>query len=200
VEEQRPRSHRSWVTHNILLQLTSNNRLDNIKQLELWAGFPKDLQPPPTDGSTSTSLHLLQIILIVGSVFIGASLILLGFVIFLRKRKKKVMQKTDVEKSPSVKKDVKQPVVPVECDAEEEMTTFVPTTTRGYSSWTLRHRPHVVIPYSEIALKNKIGSGSFGTVYRAKWREATVAVKVLHDRQIQGSSLDILKGEARVMW
>ncbi|KAG6680341.1 hypothetical protein I3842_13G036600 [Carya illinoinensis] len=37
----------------------------------------------------------------------------------------------------------------------------------------------LVIPWSELVLKEKIGKGSFGTVYYASWRSSDVAVKIL---------------------
>jgi serine/threonine-protein kinase CTR1 len=39
------------------------------------------------------------------------------------------------------------------------------------------------IPWSELILKENIGTGSFGTVLRADWRGSDVAVKIL---KVQG--------------
>jgi len=36
------------------------------------------------------------------------------------------------------------------------------------------------ITYSDLRFQKQIGEGSFGRVYLAKWRETTVAVKLLH--------------------
>ena len=35
------------------------------------------------------------------------------------------------------------------------------------------------VAYSDLNVQDQIGEGSFGRVYLAKWRETTVAVKVL---------------------
>jgi len=37
----------------------------------------------------------------------------------------------------------------------------------------------LIIPWSELVLKEKIGAGSFGTVHRADWNGSDVAVKIL---------------------
>ena len=36
------------------------------------------------------------------------------------------------------------------------------------------------ITYADLRFQKQIGEGSFGRVYLAKWRETTVAVKLLH--------------------
>lgn len=38
------------------------------------------------------------------------------------------------------------------------------------------------LQWDELAIERAIGRGSFGAVYRARWQETTVAVKVLIDR------------------
>ncbi|XP_047337004.1 serine/threonine-protein kinase CTR1 [Impatiens glandulifera] len=41
---------------------------------------------------------------------------------------------------------------------------------------------HFDIPWSDIILKEKIGAGSFGTVYRGYWHDCEVAVKILMEK------------------
>lgn len=40
-------------------------------------------------------------------------------------------------------------------------------------------RPCFEIDYAELVMEKKIGEGGFGLIYQARWRETTVAVKVL---------------------
>lgn len=42
------------------------------------------------------------------------------------------------------------------------------------------------LQWSELEIERKVGRGSFGVVYRARWQETPVAVKVLVDRGAQG--------------
>ena len=42
------------------------------------------------------------------------------------------------------------------------------------------------MPFSELQFSRVIGEGSFGRVYLGKWRETTVAIKILN---AQGGSL-----------
>ncbi|KAI7839821.1 hypothetical protein COHA_006442 [Chlorella ohadii] len=48
------------------------------------------------------------------------------------------------------------------------------------------------VPYTELTLQQSIGAGSFGKVYKAKWHETLVAVKVLLDLEnVNDSSLTL---------
>lgn len=44
--------------------------------------------------------------------------------------------------------------------------------------WMLGH-PFLQVNWGDLEVQKQIGEGSFGRVYLAKWRETTVAVKVL---------------------
>eukprot|EP01125_Pyxidicula_operculata_P022466 TRINITY_DN91_c2_g1_i2.p1 TRINITY_DN91_c2_g1~~TRINITY_DN91_c2_g1_i2.p1 ORF type:complete len:849 (-),score=203.77 TRINITY_DN91_c2_g1_i2:474-3020(-) len=41
--------------------------------------------------------------------------------------------------------------------------------------------PNVIIPFSQITMKELVGRGSFGSVYRAYWKHTEVAVKKIHE-------------------
>ena len=43
------------------------------------------------------------------------------------------------------------------------------------------------LQWSELEIERKVGRGSFGVVYRARWQETPVAVKVLVDRGALGT-------------
>ncbi|XP_020958557.1 serine/threonine-protein kinase EDR1-like [Arachis ipaensis] len=51
------------------------------------------------------------------------------------------------------------------------------------------------IPLEEITLAERIGLGSYGEVYRGKWRGTEVAVKRFLDQDISGESLEEFKSE-----
>ena len=63
-------------------------------------------------------------------------------------------------------------------------TTLRPTGSGVSELWT--------VDYRELDVQKQIGEGSFGKVHLAKWRETTVAVKVLAPLAggVQGSGLD----------
>ena len=44
------------------------------------------------------------------------------------------------------------------------------------------------ISYDEIMMEQELGRGTFGVVYKGKWRDIPVAVKVLRSHMILGSS------------
>lgn len=39
------------------------------------------------------------------------------------------------------------------------------------------------IPWAELELKNVIGEGAYGTVYKGRWRGTPVAVKVINSTE-----------------
>ena len=63
-------------------------------------------------------------------------------------------------------------------------------STRGLHHWE--------IPFSQISMDNKIGSGTFGTVYRGKWH-GTVAVKVLNVKNPSEDDMQSFKNEVGVL-
>eukprot|EP01105_Mastigella_eilhardi_P004554 TRINITY_DN1607_c0_g1_i2.p1 TRINITY_DN1607_c0_g1~~TRINITY_DN1607_c0_g1_i2.p1 ORF type:complete len:422 (-),score=73.77 TRINITY_DN1607_c0_g1_i2:556-1821(-) len=69
------------------------------------------------------------------------------------------------------------------------LTTTTPTGTKY--EWE--------IPYSEIKFGKKIGEGTFGVVFRASWRGAEVAVKVLKNVEADAHLLDDFKQEISLM-
>ncbi|XP_011032806.1 PREDICTED: serine/threonine-protein kinase CTR1-like isoform X1 [Populus euphratica] len=57
----------------------------------------------------------------------------------------------------------------------------------------------LVVPWSELLLKNKIGSGSFGTVYHADWRGSDVAVKILEEQEFHAERFEEFLSEVAIM-
>ena len=47
------------------------------------------------------------------------------------------------------------------------------------------------ITYADLRFQKQIGEGSFGRVYLAKWRETTVAVKLLHRQAAEHQDDDL---------
>jgi predicted Ser/Thr protein kinase len=40
-------------------------------------------------------------------------------------------------------------------------------------------KPDFEIDFNELTIEKRIGEGGFGIIYKARWRESTIAVKVL---------------------
>ncbi|KAJ1699653.1 hypothetical protein LUZ63_008165 [Rhynchospora breviuscula] len=57
----------------------------------------------------------------------------------------------------------------------------------------------LIIPWSELALKEKIGAGSFGTVHRADWHGSDVAVKILMEQDLHPERLKEFLREVAIM-
>ncbi|KAK3228438.1 hypothetical protein Dsin_000319 [Dipteronia sinensis] len=55
------------------------------------------------------------------------------------------------------------------------------------------------IPWSELIIKDRIGRGSFGTVHRAKWQNADVAVKVLEEQEFHAHRFEEFLREVAIM-
>ncbi|KAJ6900767.1 hypothetical protein NC652_026769 [Populus alba x Populus x berolinensis] len=55
------------------------------------------------------------------------------------------------------------------------------------------------VPWSELLLKKKIGSGSFGTVYHADWRGSDVAVKILEEQEFHTERFEEFLSEVSMM-
>ncbi|KAG0533226.1 hypothetical protein BDA96_04G174700 [Sorghum bicolor] len=57
----------------------------------------------------------------------------------------------------------------------------------------------LIIPWSELVLKEKIGAGSFGTVHRADWNDSDVAVKILMEQDFHPERLKEFLREVAIM-
>ncbi|KAJ3698506.1 hypothetical protein LUZ61_002211 [Rhynchospora tenuis] len=55
------------------------------------------------------------------------------------------------------------------------------------------------ISWDELELKERVGAGSFGTVYRAEWHGSDVAVKVLMDQDIRDDQMKEFLREVSIM-
>ncbi|KAK7345413.1 hypothetical protein VNO77_16017 [Canavalia gladiata] len=55
------------------------------------------------------------------------------------------------------------------------------------------------IPWSDLVLKEKIGSGSFGTVHRAEWNGSDVAVKILMEQDYHAERFNEFLREVAIM-
>ncbi|XAR52284.1 Non-specific serine/threonine protein kinase, partial [Bertholletia excelsa] len=55
------------------------------------------------------------------------------------------------------------------------------------------------IPWSELVLREKIGSGSFGTVHRAEWRGSDVAIKILMEQDLHAERFKEFITEVAIM-
>lgn len=55
------------------------------------------------------------------------------------------------------------------------------------------------IPWSDLVLKERIGSGSFGTVHRADWHGSEVAVKILMDQDFHPERIKEFLSEVAIM-
>ncbi|KAA8539185.1 hypothetical protein F0562_025877 [Nyssa sinensis] len=58
---------------------------------------------------------------------------------------------------------------------------------------------NLVIPWSDLVLKEKIGEGSFGIVQRAKWRGFDVAVKILMEQHFLAERFEEFLREVAIM-
>ncbi|KAJ1288982.1 hypothetical protein BS78_02G130700 [Paspalum vaginatum] len=57
----------------------------------------------------------------------------------------------------------------------------------------------LIIPWSELVLKEKIGAGSFGTVHRADWHGSDVAVKILMEQDFHPEHFREFMREVAIM-
>ncbi|KAK3132638.1 hypothetical protein QOZ80_6AG0525500 [Eleusine coracana subsp. coracana] len=57
----------------------------------------------------------------------------------------------------------------------------------------------LIIPWSELVLKEKIGAGSFGTVHRADWHGSDVAVKILMEQDFHPERFREFMREVAIM-
>lgn len=57
----------------------------------------------------------------------------------------------------------------------------------------------LLIPWSELVVREKIGAGSFGTVHRADWNGSDVAVKILMDQDLHPERLKEFLREVAIM-
>ncbi len=82
----------------------------------------------------------------------------------------------------------------------------IPKTTATSSTTTQNKKPSapsqsfsdLIIKYSDITLGDKIGSGGFGQVFKAKWNYHDVAVKILHMKNMSDESEAEFKQETEI--
>ena len=66
-------------------------------------------------------------------------------------------------------------------------------------TYSLTGDDSLVIPYEKLTKMREVGAGSFGTVFAAEYRASTVAVKVLHDRELAKEVISSFMSEAQIM-
>ncbi|XP_068658828.1 serine/threonine-protein kinase CTR1-like [Aristolochia californica] len=77
-----------------------------------------------------------------------------------------------------------------------ESSQVLPTKTDSESALQI---DDLDIPWSDLALKERIGAGSFGTVHRADWHGSEVAVKILMDQDIYAERFKEFLREVAIM-
>lgn len=87
-----------------------------------------------------------------------------------------------------------EPVVELRLSSSQPNRSFMPRDR--IESRILRAKWE--IEFDELVLEEKIGSGNFGIVWRAKWRNSPCVVKRLKDKAIQEKLLQEFREESRV--
>ena len=60
-------------------------------------------------------------------------------------------------------------------------------------------KPDFEIDFNELAIERRIGEGGFGIIYKARWRESTIAVKVLKPDLMREETIkDFLSNFAKI--
>ncbi|KAL6070963.1 Mitogen-activated protein kinase kinase kinase 7 [Balamuthia mandrillaris] len=123
----------------------------------------------------------------------GGGLLLLLFIvpfilyILIRKRKAALMRKRrNLEDLESVDEDMEMYATPID---------FGPSKRRGEA----RSGFEWEIPFSELEFIEKIGKGGFGLVWRGKWRETTVAIKMFNSIMNSPALKEAFRAEMDIM-
>lgn len=139
-----------------------------------------DTQPEAVPGSSDTNMTLGISLGIVGSILMMSCLGLGALLFWRRSRTSRESPDSHESANPST----------------QFFSVSVARDPEALSDW----RENDIIPFKSLEFKGKIGEGSFGLVFKAKWRETTVAVKKLHD-VTRGDDYTIatLRQEAQLM-
>lgn len=111
---------------------------------------------------------------VIGALFLlGCSALLLSFIILRRKKQKKdnttttINNNVEIDKSTTAYTSIGLGIVSLPHNSKTN--SYTPIESSSSSSHEIK--------YSDLIFEDKIGEGSFGEVYKGKWRNQSVAIK-----------------------
>lgn len=84
-------------------------------------------------------------------------------------------------------------------DFRQSSPMSVIISTEGAGSLSDYNQPSWVVPYYEISFDKEIGRGSFGIVYKGKWKTETVAVKQIKTNTMSRDDKNALINEMKIL-
>ena len=91
--------------------------------------------------------------------------------------------------------------VAMNCTTKQKFSLFVGTAHLVAETPVVRIESELstALDFDEIQLVDRIGEGSFGVVYAARWRKQPVAVKLLRNQQLAAEELSELRAESKFL-